>query len=234
MISAAVLDTDPKDMDLIREILVSYTIQRDIDLQIYWYTSQKSFDQLERVMRSVSIALIAVKNGDGRELGSKVYAINPDCRIIFYGPEGQQLRPLLRSRPIEYHAFSEGDIALKEKLDAILQEIADSSGVFQFKSRRRTLLLPTRNIIYFHSDLKLVQIHLESGCTETITAKLSDVEKRLPSSFIRIHQSFLVNSAHIRSLDHGERVVFISNGEVIPISDAKYESAVVKIEHISR
>lgn len=232
MIAAAVLDTDSKDLAYIREVLTAYSIQRNKSLQVYWYTSPNSFDRLEQMIGSVCVALIAVKSGEGRTLGRRVYARNPDCRILFYGPEEQPLRPLLRARPIEYHSFSEGDAAFWRKLDDIFQEIEDAEGVFQFKSRRKNLFLPTRGIMYFQSDLKLVQIHQENGRTEIITAKLSQIEEQLNGTFIRVHQSFLVNRTHIRALDCSERAVCLSNGEAIPISDAKYEATLAQVGSI--
>lgn len=231
MITLAVLDTDQGRLTRIREALASYSIRRNMELQVYWYTSQKSFEQLERWIASVCVALIAV--GDiGRKLGRKVYALNPDCRIIFYGSEGERLRSLLRARPIGYHVVSDGAAVLAENLDEVLQEIADSSAFYRFESRRRTLLLPAKNILYFQSDLKSVHIHLKNGQVETVTAKLSNVEQQLGDFFVRVHQSFLVNASHIRVFDRSRRVVFISNGQELPISDAKYESASARLEQL--
>ena len=164
MIAAAVLDTDSKDLAYIREVLTAYSIQRNKSLQVYWYTSPNSFDRLEQMIGSVCVALIAVKSGEGRTLGRRVYARNPDCRILFYGPEEQPLRPLLRARPIEYHSFSEGDAAFCRKLDDIFQEIEDAEGVFQFKSRRKNLFLPTRGKAL--SDRGTVERDFYSGASE--------------------------------------------------------------------
>lgn len=230
MIAVAVFDFDPEGLERMKRELLTYTIQRDTELRTFWFTEERSLTRLEAVIGGVHAALISLADGMGRELGRRIYARNPDCRIVFYGPDDPALRPLLGARPIGYHALSEGGGRLAGTLDAVIDELVTSSAFFRFRNRRRTLLIPTRTILYFQSELKTVRIFLTEGQTEAVTAKLSDVERGLTNDFIRIHQSFLVNGRHVRVLDRSGRTVVLSDGARLPLSDAKYDAAAARIE----
>jgi DNA-binding LytR/AlgR family response regulator len=55
-----------------------------------------------------------------------------------------------------------------------------------------------RRILYIESRDKLIFFHLVDGTVLRTYWKLDEVEKELPKqSFIRCHQSFIVNLTHI-------------------------------------
>lgn len=75
------------------------------------------------------------------------------------------------------------------------------------------------DILYFESEKRTVILHgrFESY---TIYRKLDDVQAELPDSFLRCHQSYLVNMNEIRSLKPLRLELY--HGEEIPVSRPKY------------
>ena len=84
-------------------------------------------------------------------------------------------------------------------------------------------LLPKRNILYFQSDLRYVDICTIQGDNLRILAKLSEIELLVGSVFVRIHKSYLVNLKHVLWIDKKKHLVLLTNGEQLPVSDAQYE-----------
>lgn len=85
---------------------------------------------------------------------------------------------------------------------------------YLIKRQGASIRLPLTSVKYFHSDKRMVRaVTLE---TEYVFyAKLSDLEKELPESFIRIHSRYLVNLQHIEELRGKEALI---DGEVLPVS----------------
>ena len=64
------------------------------------------------------------------------------------------------------------------------------------------------DIIYMESSLHSINIYTVSG-VETIQSKLDAEEKKVPGwKFTRIHQSYLVNLVHVRTLTSTEVILY--------------------------
>ncbi|MDR0220687.1 MAG: LytTR family transcriptional regulator [Lachnospiraceae bacterium] len=77
-----------------------------------------------------------------------------------------------------------------------------------------------KDILYFESVGRKVVIHLQSGEKRHFNGKLADVVQNLSeskASFLRTHQSYLVNYHHIKSRTKTE--VTLTNDEKLPISE---------------
>ena len=77
-------------------------------------------------------------------------------------------------------------------------------------------------IWYLESSAHRTMIHTyenEQVCHD----KISDLEERMGETFVRCHQSFLVNMKYIRRVEHDR--FKLENGEEIPISKKRYMEA---------
>ena len=77
-----------------------------------------------------------------------------------------------------------------------------------------------KEILYFESKARQINIHVRDGNKYVFNGKLSEVEKGLSSgkvTFLRIHQSYLVNYLLIKSRSKSN--VTLINGEVLPVSE---------------
>ena len=90
------------------------------------------------------------------------------------------------------------DDVFYEKLDNIVNEVMQANEIFRYQTRKKLLIIPERNILYAQSNLKNVEIYKADGTTESVFAKLVDIESKLSCRFVRIHQSFMVNMDYIR------------------------------------
>ena len=84
---------------------------------------------------------------------------------------------------------------------------------FHLKGEER--VVSPRDIIYIESNRRRVQVHLRRESFETY-ARLADLERELPPSFVRCHQSFLVNLDYVSSL--GTSAIELVGGDTVPVS----------------
>lgn len=228
MICVAILESDPKRMETLRQWLITYTVQSDCELELLRFTDKNPTSKLEKYVKQVQIALISLDNELGEELGKQLYEKNPDCRICYYRQMPCELQPLLLSRPIGFYLWQDGKENFLCKFNEIYEEVLLSQTTFRYETKSRIYLLPKRNILYFQSDLRYVDICLLQGDNPRILAKLSEVEILAGEMFVRIHKSYLVNAGYVLWMDKKNHMVQLINGEQLPVSDAQYDKVCEK------
>lgn len=231
MICTSVYDTNQKNRNQIREWIVDYLIRVGMDMDILWFTKGFSEEKIHKPI-VMHIALVSLDDEAGFEIGKKLYKMNPECRILYYSARQQDVPALLPTRPICVYLWHEGKEVFQQKLRMVLDDISHSQNNFYLETRKDIFFIPYRDILYLQSDLKHVRIHSLDTTENIISAKLSQLEPKLDSHFVRIHKSYIVNSCHVRSIDKKNHTVMLLNGEVLPISDAQYDAAVKKFRDL--
>lgn len=240
MFCVGVYETDPCRRGIMRERIVRYAMQADFDISLLYITDAASRTEVAKYADRMQIALLCMDSPEYMELGRQIYQSNPDCRICFYKSDSCDLEPVLETRPIGFYRYEKlaqppqlpqgrghEDREFMGKLDRIVRDVLASGGVFRYETRKNMFLLPLRNILYFQSDLKYVDIRLLEHPDQRIYGKLSDMEQalerdNLADRFVRIHKSYLVNIRHITLLDKVTHSVVLTNGEQLPISSIQY------------
>ncbi len=81
---------------------------------------------------------------------------------------------------------------------------------------RATMRIPTRTVMYLESKRREIYLHTQDH-VYTYYGRLGDTEKELPEqAFIRIHQSYIINFAYVKSVT--QKSVTMGNGERLTIS----------------
>ncbi|MGM9947039.1 LytR/AlgR family response regulator transcription factor [Floccifex sp.] len=139
-----------------------------------------------------------------------------NVKIIFVG---SNLEDSYKVYEVEHIAF-----VYKDRLDYLDNAIRSFLWAYKYNdedyvrySWKNTIYVQkARDIIYFERDKRKTIIHLVDG-TERITYKhVDDFMEELDDSFIRVHNSFLLNSRYFKSYTR-EKVKMI-NDALIPIS----------------
>lgn len=225
MICLAVFEPDPSRKATIKDWLVRYTVQRNCEMELLWFVDPDPIRKIEKHAEKIQIALVGLDSEKGMDAGKVLYEKNPDCRILYYRISPCELEPLLPTRPISFYLWDDGREAFLEKLDAVYNDVLLTQTTFRYETKNKMYLLPKRNILYFQSDLRYVNICLLHGENPRILAKLSQIEQFAGDFFVRIHKSYLVNPRHVLWMDKKNHLVLLTNGEQLPVSDAQYEKA---------
>ncbi len=105
--------------------------------------------------------------------------------------------------------------ALKKASAALLNEQRET---VLLKSREAVRAVAVCDIVFIESTGHVTVYHLADGAEIPIRRRLDVIEKSLfvYQSFLRVHQSFLVNMAYIGKITGADAV--LNNGRAIPIS----------------
>jgi two-component system, LytTR family, response regulator LytT len=96
---------------------------------------------------------------------------------------------------------------------------------FSYSDRGELVIVPLKDIIYFNASGKQLIIHTTDGNKRTCSRQIGEVENLIPSSFRRIHKSYIVNSHTIRRLltsPGGKYAVTLTDGSELPVSRQLY------------
>jgi len=113
-----------------------------------------------------------------------------------------------------------------ERYDRIENRNAFPTKYLSIRNREKLSLITIDDIDYIQGAGIYSEIHLHDGKTEIHDKTLGRLETILPSHFIRTHKSYIVNIQridHFRSLGASKYEVALKNGEILPVSRARYK-----------
>ena len=139
----------------------------------------------------VPVVLVAANDHFYKE-AFEVFAFNSITKPVGIGELEHVMKPILRSCEL------------------------DGGKALHFQYRTQIYTLQHRRLVYISSSLHNVVFHLTDGTVIRCRARLADFSDQLTdSSFLRCHQSFLINLDKVTSLNKSS---FMVGGTEIPIS----------------
>ena len=228
-ISIAICDDTAEDIALLSEALYTY----DHTFNIITYTDgQTLIDDFLDCKHAIDILFLDIymPGTDGIKTAERVRRERKDIKIIFvtssreHYPQAYEvfafnylLKPLDRERVYRI-------------LDRALDELKrESNQRIRFSYKSTMYSLEYRNILYIESRDKLILFHKTDGDILQCYGKLDEIEKELPlQSFIRCHQSFIVNISSITEMGEnyfrlGQVVISISRKNLKHAKEQYYE-----------
>lgn len=98
------------------------------------------------------------------------------------------------------------------------------------KLGNKMILLPVEEIAWLCAEDKYVVVHCRSGEQHLINLTLTELEQRLPGSFVRIHRSYIIHTEAVREIRRGSngKLDFVMNDpeETVITSSQNYTPAV--------
>lgn len=88
---------------------------------------------------------------------------------------------------------------------------------FTLEVRGNLQRIPYRDILYFEARNKKLFLHLPRR-EIPFPGTLEKLEEELPSGFLRVHKSFIINSDAVVQIQYGQNLVILSGDEEVPIS----------------
>lgn len=212
----AICDDNQEDINILSKALYTY----NESFQIKEYTNGEFFlaDCLEReFLFDILFLDIYMPTMNGIEIATKIRAVMKDVLIIFITSSNEHYL-----EAFDVFAFNYIIKPLKkEKLNillehAVMQIAKEQDYQIQFSYKSKNYRIMCRDILYLESRDKIVQFHLKDKTVLRCYSKLEQILMQLPSdSFIRCHQSFILNLYHINEM---EEKYFRIGSSVINIS----------------
>ena len=116
---------------------------------------------------------------------------------------------------------------LKQAFDRCTEKIpAPKTKYLTVKKANEYLLLPVSDIYFFEAADVYVEAKLRTGTSELLSVSMKKLEHILPTRFLRIHRSYIVDLNDVRSffyVDGGTYNIELKDGTVLPLNRATYK-----------
>lgn len=129
------------------------------------------------------------------------------------------MRESFAVRPFRFLVKPVSEEQMENCFKAAYEDINSEDFYFRYSYQRINHKVPIRDILYFESNRRKVFIITEEESFE-LYGKLNEIEDSLKAckvSFLRVHQSFLVNYKHVKGQAYD--FVIMDNGKKISISE---------------
>ena len=162
---------------------------------------------------------------DGISFGKMLRETGSDIGIIFASNREDRVFDSLKLAPVGFVRKS----CLLEDIPSVVDRFLKTRSEppepqLLIEARDGIRSIPVGRICYIESERNVQRVYLRDG-EEPLTAhrKMQELEDELwPHGFIRVHNGFLVNYAHIQSI--GKMWITLVDGRTVPISRRKIES----------
>lgn len=219
MFYIAICDDDIVLCNHMEEQILEYFPKGEAQVDIF-YTAEKLYSAVKSGAYFDLIFLdIVFETMDGVTLGRAIRdgMKNNYVQIIYISGKTEYAMELFSVRPMDFLVKPISKEALVSDLEKAVELIQQNKMYFEYKSGSGWIRIPYGEIRYFESNDKKIIIH-NSGEPCVMYGILNKIEKGLPTNFIRVHQSYIVNKDYVRSWRR-EKIV-LEGGIELPISRA--------------
>lgn len=216
MLQLAVCDDERVFRSDLRKILGTELELCGIDYHISEFTSgEELIAGLEKADCQILFLDIEMKGIDGVEAARRLRETKRQMEIVFVTSyadfvfQGYEVRALnYILKPYE-----------PEKIAAVLHTALEALDIeaekyYVIDQRGGSIRVPLSSVKYFSSDRRTVHA-VTTEQEYTFYEKLSDLETKLPDTFVRIHNRYLVHLKYLEAVRQNTAVV---DGEELPVS----------------
>lgn len=219
MLQLAVCDDEKVFRSDLRKILGTELELCGIDYHISEFTSgEELIAGMEKADCQILFLDIEMKGIDGVEAARRLRETKRQMEIVFVTSyadfvfQGYEVRALnYILKPYE-----------PEKIAAVLHTALEALDIeaekyYVIDQRGGSIRVPLSSVKYFSSDRRTVHA-VTTEQEYTFYEKLSDLETKLPDTFVRIHNRYLVHLKYLEAVRQNTAVV---DGEELPVSRSR-------------
>ncbi len=178
-------------------------------IKVYKYISENELQQ-ELLYHEVSSDILLLDLDDSEnhiQLARSIQEENQHIKVIFVTENAMQAADIFEAEPTYLLLKPVCRKKLDHALDKAIQKLcAGEQSELKFFANKKLIRVLYEDIFYVESDKRYLIIY-QKNRTDRMTMKLSELVKKLPSSFVRCHQSYVVNINKIIHFEKNEIVL---------------------------
>ncbi len=225
MIKVCVCDDDVTIVDRICSVIDGISKQNNIITKVdMFYDGATLLRNLEKNNSYYDVLFldIEMENMDGIETARQLRLRDERAYIIYVSSHENYAIETFSVRPYQFVIKPFEDKVIEKHFIDVYEKILSNDESYDFKHKGTYYKVLLKDVKYFESKNRSIDIHMEDGTVYEYYDILDKVEKKLCNTkmdFLRIHKSILVNSRYIakKRYDHVE----LMNGEKLMISQTK-------------
>lgn len=226
MIQIAICDDDMTTTSQIEEYIRQIEIEQHIQVQCRIFFDGKSFMQNVESGEVYDLIYLDVEMPlmKGLDAAKKLREMEISSLIIYISNYETYCESMIETEPFRFLRKPVNDVDLFRKyFMSAYKKLGNRNEYYTYSYKKIHHKININDIMYFESNNRKICIHTNGNQeNNTFYGQLDKVEKELESkscTFIRIHQSYLVNSTYINTVQHD--AVILENKDELSISEKR-------------
>lgn len=202
--------------EIIKQESVNYGKKPEIDVFFDGETLVKSIEDGQSY--SMIFLDIEMKRMNGITAARRIRQLDRYTLIIYISSYDDYLKELFEVEPFRFISKPLQLQKLKQYFGEAIRKIEGLNNIYSYSYNKEEYTVPIKEIVYFESNKRLINIRLNDGTEQFFYGKLNNVEKeiqKINKHFIRIHQSFLVNYSYVKKMTYSEVVLEHNYDELV-------------------
>lgn len=224
MIRAAVCDEELKINNVISDIIREFFANKNEPLELHTFLSSDNlFDECTNKSFDIVFMEIDMPGMTGFEFASKIRSYDKEIEIVFISEREDLVFESIKYSPFRFIKKSKID-DLQEAMDTYLKNKRRNEASVDFVTIHGTVTKKLMDIRYIEVYGHELVVHLRDNSIQAKGA-LNTLEKEIgDQGFIRIHNSFLVNSMYIFALSSRD----VTLDDFTKLSVSRYRADTIK------
>ena len=226
MIQIAICDDDMTTTSQIEEYIRQIEIEQHIQVQCRIFFDGKSFIQSVESGEAYDLIYLDVEMPlmKGLDAAKKLREMEIPSLIIYISNYETYCESMIEIEPFRFLRKPINNVDLFRKyFMSAYKKLENRNEYYTYSYKKIHHKININDIMYFESNNRKICIHTNGNQeNNTFYGQLDKVEKELESkscTFIRIHQSYLVNSTYINTVQHD--AVILKNKAELSISEKR-------------
>lgn len=221
MLNIAICDDDIQTTGRM-EMLIQKIAKRnfvDTEIEVFWNGEGLVDAVIDGDCFDIIYLDIEMDKEDGISAAKRIRMYDKNVLIVYVTSHENHMKESFSVRPFQFLVKPVSEKQMEVCFKTAHEDINGGDFYFRYSYQRVNHKVPVRDILYFESNKRKVSIVTEKD-TFVLYGKLNEIEnslKRCKVSFLRVHQSFLVNYKHVDR--QGYDFVVLDNGKKISISE---------------
>lgn len=221
MLNIAICDDDIQTTGRMEMMIQKISKQNfvDTEIEVFWDGESLVDAIIQGCCFDIIYLDIEMDKEDGISAAKRIRVYDKNVLIIYVTSHENHMKESFSVRPFQFLVKPVSEQQMEVCFKAAYEDINNGDFYFRYSYQRVNHKVPVRDILYFESNRRKVSIVTEKD-TFVLYGKLSEIEsslQRCKVSFLRVHQSFLVNYKHVDGQAYD--FVVMDNGKKISISE---------------
>ncbi len=225
-----ILEDNPSDCKYLCKIIKKWEKDNNLDCIISKYTCGEDFLSSHINITDISAFFLDInlKSISGMEIAYYLRAQEYKGEIIFLTASKDYVFQGYDVRALKYLLKPVSNVAILKCLTTIYSHTLTSN--YTYHHRSDYISIPYKDIICFLSCQHNIEI-ITTSTTYTEHISFRNITQKLPSSFLKINRSYIVNMAHIRKIT--KNIAVLSNNLELTIGRAYIKDTIDRFHYFS-
>lgn len=195
MYHIGICDDEKGTCALLEDLIYEYGEKNGIKVEVsVWYTGESLCDFLKKDLLDMLFLDIELISTDGIKVGNFIREEleNIETTIVYISSKSSYAMNLFRVQPLDFLIKPLKRENIEDVLAISIKLYERKNQLFEYYSKGFYYKVPFKDIIYFYSQNKKINIVLKNKKLQ-FNGKLKEIVQTVPSNFIMIHQSHLIN-----------------------------------------